>query len=265
MTKRPVRSTAFILGMLTVLAGCGVSGDSEVSSAGGSPVDASPSGPSASAAPDQACAALWEDTRRSERAQGRRDGEARRAADRARADCEGIPLEVPPPTAQCLTDAQRRDAPAPELPPSSVAVYFSCGPEVPSGPKPHVYQFERPVDYGASMTERVQTALDAYLAGPSAGEAAQGYVGALTDLAIGDVTVTESHGSLQLDFATKIEAIPAIGVTSYSTALLAELTALVGQFESVDSVSLTVEGACARFWALFERSTCETLETGAQR
>lgn len=218
--------------------------------------------------PTRDCAAVWTETRERVRASGKDDGEARRQADLARARCEGLQVDdypsgatptpsIEPVEAACSSHVDRRDAPPPPDP-ATVAVYFSCVVDLGTEGEP-VYMHERSVSPQASRKARLVTALQEYLRGPTAAEAAQGYVSGISDALSGvDFDISIAGSAVTIDFSEGFQAIGAFASTQ-GMIFLAELTALVFQLPGIRTLELQVEGDCDRFWRHLE-SSCHPLE-----
>jgi Tol biopolymer transport system component len=213
------------------------------------------------------CAAVWDSVRESAVASGVPDGEARRLADEARAECEADGTASPPPTATtappteaspCLDEHARRNAPPPNDP-SKVAVYFSCSGD-PGIEGEAVHMLERALpDPQMSLEERLEFALDQLLRGPSAGEGKRGYVIAVAPFRDGirDIAITDGHATVDLtsEFQQRTECCE----TTQGIIFRGELLATVFQFEEIESVRFLSGGDCDAFWHHFE-STCQDVE-----
>jgi len=221
------------------------------------------SSPSAQPTDLTGCAALWTSVRETVVDSGLPDGVARRQADLARAECEERILATQtPPTVTEKTFACADDAPADATVSNdqkSVAVYFSCLATSRRADTP-VYEFIRPVESSDDLASRIESAITAYLAGPTDSEAARGYFAVianpLTD-PIADVKVD--------DDVAVVNFTPAIverngGFTSAaSEAAVRELAWTVFQFEGVPALRLQVGGDCTGFWRMLQM-ICTSLE-----
>ncbi|MPZ92661.1 MAG: hypothetical protein GEU68_13725 [Actinobacteria bacterium] len=213
----------------------------------------------------QSCAELWNEVREDVGASGLPDGEARRQADLARAECEGLEGSEYPPGArsartaqeaqgpECATDDERRNAPPPDDR-SKVAVYYSCKADVGTDNRP-VYMFARDVPSGeGGSEERLRTAVVSYLEGPRDAEAARGYTTAfgddVTPDAVDSVTI-QGHTAI-INFEPRIGAhMP--GTTTAGQVMELELRWLVLQFQEIETTTLQLAGDCNRFWRLLEQ------------
>lgn len=210
------------------------------------------------------CAAKWDDTRAGAREAGQPDGEARRQADLARANCEEISSSEYPPGAEktpdsppCLEEHQRRDAPPPRDS-SQIAVYFSCRGNMGAQTLP-VYMHERPIGTAERTVEALlEQALNEYLRGPSSEEQKRGYLTALgSSIPDGLAGVQVAAGEAIVDFSDQIESVGPLATTA-GLAMLEELRTIVLQFSEIDRVILRIEGDCERYWRLVE-SDCEVV------
>ncbi|HEX6580153.1 MAG TPA: GerMN domain-containing protein [Actinomycetota bacterium] len=163
----------------------------------------------------------------------------------------------------CADDDERRNA-APVDGTREVSVYFSCeeNAELLGTDGQPVYMFARSVPAGSSGTSdgRFESALRAYLAGPTPGEAEMGYfTPAPASLGAAIVEVSISEGTATVDFDASAEGdLGNLGTSTASLTFLTELRAVAFQFPEVDSLALRVDGDCDLFWHMLEMS-CQTI------
>lgn len=164
----------------------------------------------------------------------------------------------------CAQDANNRNAETAQADGSHVSVFFSCKADAASlglDSQP-LYPFVRaiPRPLAGSIGGRLVSALDTYLEGPTKKERAQGYFTASGSALAGliqDVAVTGHSATVDFDGAIKKRA-GNLGTSTASMVFLHELQAVAFQFPRVDSLILSVEGDCDRFWRLLEGS-CQTI------
>ena len=217
----------------------------------------------------RACAEIWVDVYGSSLRSNLADGESRRLADAALAECEGLGNTVPTigsgPDVPCAGDAERRNAPAVSGDDEHISVYFSCKADsaiLGTAAQP-LYMFTREIP--ASMTdnldERVLAALRAYLRGPRPEEIDRGYFSAGSASFADDLTdVSVSDGVATVDFdVTMEEHLGDIGTSTASQVFLLEIQAAAFQFPEVNSLVFRVGGGCDRFWKMLEGS-CRTVD-----
>lgn len=149
----------------------------------------------------------------------------------------------------CESDEARRNADPPGSS-ASVAVYFSCPPDLGLPDEATVYRFEREVDPAASTQERLSLTLTEYLEGPSEEQQRRGYSSALTGSKVRSVVVEEGHAVV--DFNDSLEELGGFGTPTFGRIVIAELAENVFQFSDIESVSFELEGSCRRFAALLE-------------
>lgn len=219
------------------------------------------------------CAAVWQEIRDKVTLAGEPDGEARRQADLARAECEGLSLDEYPAGARskevaeqaqgeedpkCASESDRREAPPPDDS-SSVAVYFSCKADMGSRSEP-VYMHVRvvPSDDRDIVQTQLDVALRAYLEGPTEQESQRGYTTALsgTDGALLEAVMLRD-GAAIISFSPEIERFAPFATTAGQT-LIGEIRANAFQFSQINNVRLEVAGDCSRFWRMLE-SECQVL------
>ena len=214
------------------------------------------------------CAQLWVDVYESSLRSDIADGESRRLADAARAECEGLGTTVPTidagPAVACAGDGDRRSAPPVSGDVKYVSVYFSCEADFATlgTSKQPLYMFTREIP--GSMTDsvdgRVQAALRAYLRGPRPDEVDRGYFSAgAASLADDLADVSVLGGTATVDFDVTIEGhLGNLGTSTASQVFLLELQAPAFQFPEVKTLVLRVDGDCDRFWQMLEMS-CRTV------
>lgn len=253
-------SAGFFLILLTA---CGSASTGGTGSAGSDETS-----PSAGVTSLSDCAALWTSVREVVVDSGLPDGVARRQADRARSACdERVLATQTPPTVTEKTFACADDAPADATVSSdekSVAVYFSCYATSLRSDTP-VYEFIRPVESSDDLASRIESAIMAYLAGPTDDEADRGYFAVManpgTD-AIADVKV--DNGLAVVNFTPAfVERIGGF-TTAAGEAAVRELAWTVFQFDGVTELRLQVGGDCTGFWHMFE-AVCTAVTPEAVR
>lgn len=224
--------------------------------------------PRATQASTVGCAERWEAAYRSALDSGVADGEARRLADRARAECEGLGTTVPSiepgASVPCAGDADVRNAPPVKGEPKLVSVYFSCEADLVAlgTMKQPLYAFAReiPLSLTDSTEERLEGALREYLRGPLPSEEERGYFSAsgstLSD-ALGDVLLTAGLAHVSFDPVIE-QKLGNLGTATASSVFVLESQAVSFQFPEVDTLELQVAGDCERFWHLFEQ-TCRRI------
>ncbi len=219
------------------------------------------------------CVDLWVEVYDTSVASGVTSGEARRLADAARAECEGlgttVPSIAPGPVSACSGDDQRRNAPAIVDDPRYVSVYFSCEGDfafLGTSAQP-LYMFVREIPSSMTDTsdERLEAALSAYLAGPRPNEVDRGYFSAgaapLADLL---TTAEITRGTARIDFSSKVvDHLGNIGTATASQVFLLEMQATAFQFPEVKEVVIQVDGDCDAFWRLLEMS-CQSIQRPKQ-
>ena len=226
------------------------------------------SSPSAQPTDLTGCAALWTSVRETVVDSGLPDGVARRQADLARAECEERILATQtPPTVIEKTFACAEDEPAEATVSNeqkSVAVYFSCV-ATSAGAGFPVYEFIRPVESSDDLASRIDSAIMAYLAGPTDAEAARGYFAVianpLTD-PIADIRV--DNGVAVVNFTPAMPERNGGFTTTAGENAIRELAWTVFQFDGVTELHLEVGGDCAQFWHMFE-SICHAVTPEAVR
>lgn len=255
MSETRLRRPALIAGMLVGIIATGCADTGLQASGSSSPAT-------------KTCAEVWVDVYESSLDSGIADGESRRLADAARAECEGSSDRVPTietgPDVACAGDSDRRNAPPVSGDIKHVSVYFSCEADFATlgTLEQPLYMFTREIP--ASMTDtldhRLQAALRAYLSGPRPDEVDRGYFGA-GDASLADdlAEVSVSEGTATVDFDVTIEGhLGNLGTSTASQIFLLEIQAAVFQFPQVKSLVLRVGGDCDRFWQMLEMS-CQTV------
>ena len=213
-----------------------------------------------SLAPD--CAQVWQETRNEVRASGQPDGEARRAADLARLECEnkkaGPPGEEPttPLLFPCASDDDQRNARPPPHP-EVVGVYFACRSEPPGAEYPVYLQLRDAPSSRSELEDRVSFAVAEYLEGPTAEESERGYVGVLSKPLTGALdSVTIDGDRVEVSFDSSFEKEPGWFASTAGLFFLS-VGATVFQFQDLNELELQVSGSCHRFWRLLE-GICNT-------
>ncbi len=198
------------------------------------------------------CADLWERTRSEARANGARDGDARRQADVARAACESERSVTPTPTSfapsPCLGDQLGRQAPAADS--DAVYVYFPCGDAEPSAAG--LRAFERSLEPGLTVEQKATTLVSWLLGGPGETERARGYLAPDPVAAEHIASVEWSGGALRIDLAPGIEQTAPWSSATFSTGFLAAMEQTLFQLDEVTTVELSIGGECRRFSELVE-------------
>ena len=229
-----------------------------------SPQRAQPTSPA-----EKTCAELWADVYEASINSDIADGESRRLADSARAECEGLGNTVPTidtgPDVACAGDGERRNA----LPVSGddkyVSVYFSCEADFATlgTLKQPLYMFSREIPQSMTDTldHRLLAAIRTYLTGPRLVDVSRGYFSAGAAALADDLAqVSIADGTATVDFDATVE--DHWGNLSTSTAgqvFLLEIQAVAFQFPEVKSLVLRVGGDCDRFWKMLEGS-CQTVD-----
>jgi hypothetical protein len=208
------------------------------------------------------CATLWTTVRESAVASGIEDGEARRLADQARVECEGVKGEVTGDQfadAPCGKDESARNAAPPGGNPKTIGIYLSCKADftVIGTPEQPVYLAMReiPGSLTGSAAGQLEGAVRAYFAGPTAEEQSDGYFSAgPASMAEAIKNVSISGNSATIDFSADAgDRMGNLGTSTGTAVFIIELSATVFQFEGVDQLTLQVEGNCEGFWHLIER------------
>lgn len=210
---------------------------------------------------------MWQETRNEVRPSGQPDGEARRAADLARLECENkkaeptgeeptTPLPLP-----CSSDNDQRNAlPPPD--PEVVGVYFACHSEPPGDKYPVYLQLRDVLSSRSELEERVSFALAEYLQGPTAEESERGYQGVLSKSLTGALdSVTIDDGRVEVSFNSSFERQPGGFASTAGLVFLSQVGAAVFQFQDLNELELQVSGSCHRFWRLLE-GICNTTTRG---
>ena len=207
------------------------------------------------------CATLWTTVRESAVASGIDDGEARRLADQARVECEGVKREVTgneSADAPCGKDVSARNAAPPRGDPKTVGIYLSCKADfaVIGTPQQPVYLAMReiPDSLTGSAAEQLEGAARAYFAGPTPEEQGDGYFSAGPPaMAAAIKNVSISGNSATIDFSQDLHGQTGnLGTSTATAVFLNELSATVFQFEGIDELTLRLEGDCEEFWHLME-------------
>jgi hypothetical protein len=215
-----------------------------------------------STSPTESCVELWGDVYESSIRSGVSEGEARRLADSARAECEGlgntVPSIEPGPSVACAGDADRRNALPVSDEPKMVSVYFSCQADFAflGTTQQPLYMFTREIPLSLSDTtgHRLEGAMRHYLAGPRPQEVDRGYFSAAAaPMADALAKVSLNGGEAIVDFDESIEGrLGNLGTATASSVFLLEVQATAFQFPAVESLTITMEGDCDRFWRMLE-------------
>ncbi len=182
---------------------------------------------------------------------------AEAVADAAAAACQdlGHPAPGPPvtPTAPACAD----DPPAAQPSRARGGGFFAhCIADL-AGPDQPLYRLQRAeLAPTGGIREDLESALRAYLDGPTPEETEAGYVTALpsgsSDL-LRDVVV--SDGAAVIDLTRGLRAVNNLGASAMSLAFLAELDAVVFQFPEITTYEPRLESSCEDFGAVLE-GTC---------
>lgn len=214
------------------------------------------------------CASQWSPTRERVRASGQRDGEARRAADMERASCEAevyrrLPVTEPPPAPVCgpgPTPVRSLDD-ALVVTEGEVNVLVTCGGESLGFP---AFVVTRETSGSAEASARLQSAVGAWLAGPSPTELEAGYTTVFgtdqSDLLQG-VRVQGQHA--YVDFTEALERLPNLTASTARTYFLAQAAVAGRQVSGLVRVDFTIAGSCERFALALELDDCDASKWGA--
>jgi hypothetical protein len=158
-------------------------------------------------------------------------------------DLQSGPSPTPPSTVTAASGQVRCRVPALTAGPGQVIVfvYFHCDNQLTSVPR-LVQQGQRDAMANAAM--------QALLSGPSASEQAAGYTSWFSPQTAGalrSVTLA-SNGQVAVDMADFSARIPNASSSAGSRMLLDQISATLFQFADYQSILLTFEGDCNRFW-----------------
>lgn len=148
----------------------------------------------------------------------------------------------------------------------------SCEPPSPESPSgPHLFVYFSCTADGGEMGNRVHAlargidpsetplsaAFERLLEGPTPAESERGYVSAFSAASSGLLQRAEIQGGqATIDFADLREALPLVGATTSTAMFLSALYSTAFQFDGIEQLRFTMQGACETFWV-------EWLEAGA--
>ena len=145
--------------------------------------------------------------------------------------------------------------PASTASPGAVLVFFTCD----ASPTRAVVPVQRETS-AAGVEDRLATAIEALLAGPTPDEEAAGlrsWFSAQTADRLERVSVDEA-GHAIVQFADFSDAIPNASTAGGRQQLLAELRSTILQFQEVEAAELWFDGSCQAFWQWLQ-SVCTVL------
>jgi hypothetical protein len=153
------------------------------------------------------------------------------------------PSPTPPPTVTAPAGQPRCMAPAVSAAPDEVVVfvYFYCNNQLTSVP--------RVVPQG-DRDALAYAAMQALLAGPTAAERAAGYTSWFSAQTAGSLrSLTASpDGQVAVDMKDFSAVIPNASSSTGSQLLVSQISATIFQFPDYQSILLSFEGDCSRFW-----------------
>lgn len=196
------------------------------------------------------CLDMWDDTREQAVADGQEDGDARRLADDAVAQCLEQATSDGLPTTQAPSQEDACDQPANEPQQDAVDVYYFCAANGTTVKSSH------PVDTAPDL----QSALTTYFAGPNDAERERGLSAPLGRvLADAQFELSGSDGKYEVSFEPG--AADTIGgmATGQSQLFIEGIRRTISQFDAVQSVTLTEAGDCDAFWRAAEM-VCNPIE-----
>jgi hypothetical protein len=160
---------------------------------------------------------------------------------------------TPPPTVTAAAGQARCRVPAVTAAPGQtvVFVYFHCDDELTSAP--------RLVPQG-SREELAYTAMQALLVGPTAAEQAAGYTSWFSVQTAGSLRALNfANGQVSVDMADFSAIIPNASSSAGSRVLVDQISATLFQFADYQSILLTFDGDCSRFWNWIQMGCSEIL------
>jgi len=135
-----------------------------------------------------------------------------------------------------------------------VVVYFPC-----AGPSLEQASATRSVAPDTGVVERLETALRAFLDGPSELEQQAGMVGAVPHMSsalLSAVDLSESDGLAVVDFDADLAEVGNISTSAAGGAFMRPLRATILELPEVTAVEFRMGGSCDAFFELFQ-SACE--------
>jgi hypothetical protein len=165
------------------------------------------------------------------------------------------PSPTPPPTVTAAAGQAHCRVPAVTAAPEQavVFVYFHCDDQLTSAP--------RLVPQG-SREELAYTAMQALLAGPTRTEQAAGYTSWFSVQTAGTLRALNSaNGQVSVDMADFSAIIPNASSSAGSRMLVDQISATLFQFADYQSILLTFDGDCNRFWNWIQMDCSEILRS----
>jgi hypothetical protein len=162
---------------------------------------------------------------------------------------------TPPPTVTAAAGQVRCRVPAVTAAPGQtiVFVYFHCDDQLTSAP--------RLVPQG-NRDELAYTAMQALLVGPTAAEQAAGYTSWFSVQTAGSLRALNSaSGQVVVDMADFSAIIPNASSSAGSRMLVDQISATLFQFADYQSILLTFDGDCNRFWNWIQMDCSEILRS----
>lgn len=135
-----------------------------------------------------------------------------------------------------------------------VVVYFPC-----AGPGLEQASGTRSVAFEMGIVERLETALRAFLDGPSEFEQQAGMVGAVPHMSsalLSAVNLSENDGLVTVDFDPGLSEVENLSTSSAGGAFIRPLRDTILGFAEVTAVEFRMGGSCDAFFEFFQ-STCQ--------
>lgn len=137
-----------------------------------------------------------------------------------------------------------------------INVYFPCQHDT---YREALYPLPRTISESATIQEKLQLAVEALLAGPTAEEQAAGFTSwfsSTTANALNEITLDED-GTVQVDLANLTTIIPNASTTAVSGEIVKSFEATLFQFESVERIIYVFDGDCAATEEFFQSVGCQ--------
>lgn len=163
--------------------------------------------------------------------------------------------------------APTRTASTSPTPPDSdegrtVYVFFLPEDALWPGDKSAYVPVERPVKDDVGTEGRLRLALAELVKGPTSEERSEGLVSMFSEETAGLVNSVEViDGRAIVDFRDFRQIIPQVSTSHAGVAFTFTLNFTVFQFDEIQEVNYTIEGACSRFWVFLQAGECRSAVT----